>query len=49
MGFMLPVGTPPNALIYGTGLVEQKTMIKAGLVLNIVSGIVITVMAYFFF
>ena len=49
MGFMLPVGTPPNALIYGTGLVEQKTMIKAGLVLNIVVGIVITVAAYFFF
>jgi sodium-dependent dicarboxylate transporter 2/3/5 len=49
MGFMLPVGTPPNALIYGTGLVEQKTMIKAGFVLNIVSGIVITVMAYFFY
>ncbi|MCC6712360.1 MAG: DASS family sodium-coupled anion symporter [Candidatus Dadabacteria bacterium] len=49
MGFMLPVGTPPNALIYGTGLVEQRTMIKAGFVLNIVSGIVITVVAYFFF
>ncbi|HML95073.1 MAG TPA: DASS family sodium-coupled anion symporter [Thermodesulfobacteriota bacterium] len=49
MGFMLPVGTPPNALIYGTGLVEQRTMIKAGFVLNIVSGIVITVAAYFFF
>ncbi|MCL4244470.1 MAG: DASS family sodium-coupled anion symporter [Candidatus Dadabacteria bacterium] len=49
MGFMLPVGTPPNALIYGTGLVEQRTMIKAGLLLNIVAGIVITVVAYFFF
>ncbi len=50
MGFMLPVGTPPNALIYGTGLVEQKDDDKRpGLVLNVVVGIVLTVVAYFFF
>ena len=35
--FMLPVGTPPNALVYGTGLVPQRTMIRAGLVMNLAS------------
>ena len=33
--FMLPVGTPPNALVYGTGRVPQRTMIRAGLVMNL--------------
>lgn len=35
--FMLPVGTPPNALVYGTGRVPQRTMIRAGLVMNLAS------------
>lgn len=30
-GFMLPVSTPPNALVYGTGLVSAKDMRRAGL------------------
>ena len=32
---MLPVATPPNAIIYGSGLVPQKKMIRTGLVLNL--------------
>lgn len=35
--FMLPVGTPPNALVYGTGRIPQKAMIRAGLVMNLAS------------
>jgi sodium-dependent dicarboxylate transporter 2/3/5 len=35
--FMLPVATPPNALVYGTGFVPQRVMLKAGLVLNILA------------
>lgn len=35
--FMLPVGTPPNALVYGTGRIPQKAMVRAGLVMNLVS------------
>lgn len=31
---MLPVATPPNALVYGTGLVPAGAMMRAGLVLN---------------
>jgi sodium-dependent dicarboxylate transporter 2/3/5 len=34
-GFMLPVGTPPNALVYGTGYIQLKDMIKAGFILDI--------------
>ncbi len=34
--FMLPVATPPNALVYGTGYIKQKLMLRAGLILNII-------------
>lgn len=34
--FMLPVATPPNAIAYGTGQVPQATMMRCGLVLNLV-------------
>ena len=30
--FMLPVATPPNAIVFGTGCVEQKEMVRAGFV-----------------
>ncbi|MBI5020838.1 MAG: DASS family sodium-coupled anion symporter [Ignavibacteriales bacterium] len=40
MGFMLPVATPPNALVYGTGYVKLKDMIKAGFVLDILGWII---------
>ncbi|HSC35098.1 MAG TPA: SLC13 family permease [Thermodesulfobacteriota bacterium] len=47
--FMLPVATPPNALVFGTEKIRQRTMIKAGFYLNIVCGIVITIVSYYFF
>ncbi|WP_332743275.1 SLC13 family permease [Hydrogenophaga sp.] len=34
--FMLPVATPPNALVYATEQVSQTTMMRCGLVLNLV-------------
>jgi sodium-dependent dicarboxylate transporter 2/3/5 len=40
--FMLPVATPPNALVYGTGLVKQRDMIKAGIILNITFAFIIS-------
>lgn len=46
--FMLPVATPPNAIVFGSGLIKQREMIRAGLVLNVVSIFVITFFAYFF-
>ena len=42
--FMLPVATPPNALVYGTGYIGQKDMIKTGMILNIFSIIVVYTM-----
>jgi sodium-dependent dicarboxylate transporter 2/3/5 len=35
-GFMLPVSTPPNAIVYGSGLVPLRDMIRAGAVLDVV-------------
>lgn len=36
MAFMLPVATPPNALVYGTGYVALKDMVRAGFILDII-------------
>ena len=45
--FMLPVATPPNAIVYGTGKVAQRDMLRAGAVLNAVSILVLTGWGYF--
>lgn len=45
--FMMPVGTPPNAIVFGTGLVTIPQMCKAGIVLNFAGVILVTLMAYF--
>jgi sodium-dependent dicarboxylate transporter 2/3/5 len=39
--FMLPVSTPPNAIVYGSGMVPITKMIKTGLMLNVIAGMVI--------
>jgi len=46
--FMLPVATPPNAIVFGTGQVKQSEMVRVGLVLNIVCVFIIATVAYFF-
>ncbi len=43
--FMMPVGTPPNAIAYGTGLVRMRDMARAGLALNIAAVGLITAAA----
>ncbi|WDF32808.1 DASS family sodium-coupled anion symporter [Arthrobacter agilis] len=40
--FMLPVGTPPNAIVYATGNVKISEMVRGGIVLNIVGIMLIT-------
>jgi sodium-dependent dicarboxylate transporter 2/3/5 len=45
--FMLPVATPPNALVYGVGYVRQKDMMRVGFFLNWTFVVLIGVGAYF--
>jgi sodium-dependent dicarboxylate transporter 2/3/5 len=40
--FMLPVGTPPNAIVFATGAVKIGEMARGGFVLNIVGAVLIT-------
>ncbi len=44
---MMPMGTPPNAIVFSSGLVRLKDMLKAGFVMNIISIIVITLFSWF--
>ena len=40
--FMLPVATPPNAIVFATGHIKQQEMMRAGLFLNIACIVVLT-------
>jgi len=41
IGFMFPIATPPNAIVFSSGYIRMKDMVRAGLLLNIVSIIII--------
>ena len=45
--FMLPVATPPNAVVFGSGYLTIFTMVKAGIWMNIISIILLTLIVYF--
>ena len=44
--FMLPVATPPNAIVFGSGHVTIQQMIRAGFWLNLTGVVLITVLVY---
>ena len=46
--FMLPVATPPNAIVYGSNKFTIATMMRAGFALNIIGILVVTIFAYYF-
>jgi len=43
LAFMLPVGTPPNAIVFSSGYLHVKQMVKYGFVLNIIGIILISI------
>ena len=47
MAFMLPVATPPNAIIFGTDRITVSDMARTGLLLNLAGAIIITAFTYF--
>jgi len=42
--FMMPVATPPNAIVFGSGRVRMSQMIRAGLLINLIGIVVITLL-----
>ena len=45
--FMLPVATPPNAVVFGSGYLRIPDMVRAGIWMNIISILILTCMVYF--
>jgi sodium-dependent dicarboxylate transporter 2/3/5 len=46
--FMLPVATPPNAVVFGSGYLKIIDMVKAGVWMNIFSILLLSLFVYFF-
>jgi sodium-dependent dicarboxylate transporter 2/3/5 len=46
MGFMLPVATAANTIVFGTGYIRSRDMMKAGVLLNICGVILLTVLSW---
>ncbi|MFB6178720.1 MAG: DASS family sodium-coupled anion symporter [Halorientalis sp.] len=47
--FALPVSTPPNAIVFGSGHIDQKQMLRAGMLLNVLMTVVLTLLITFLF
>ena len=46
--FMVPVATPPNAIVFGTGLIQQRDMMRVGVLLNAMCIVLVAAWAYLF-
>ena len=47
LAFMLPVATPPNAIVYGSGKITIGNMIKAGFILNLIGILIIALVSHY--
>jgi len=48
MAFMLPVATPPNAIVFSSNKITVAQMAKTGVFLNFISAIIITFFTYYY-
>ncbi len=46
--FMLPMATPPNAIVFASGYIKVKDMVRAGFLLNIIAVLLLTVFFMYF-
>ncbi|MCB0761736.1 MAG: DASS family sodium-coupled anion symporter [Flavobacteriales bacterium] len=44
--FMLPMSTPPNAIVFASGFIRIPQMVKAGIVLNLIAVVLVTLFCY---
>jgi len=46
LAFMMPVGTPPNAIAYGTGHVRIRQMVRVGFLLNVIGALIVITVSW---
>jgi solute carrier family 13 (sodium-dependent dicarboxylate transporter), member 2/3/5 len=46
-GFMLPAGTPPNAIVYSSGYITVPQMVRAGIAVDLLGALLIATVCYF--
>lgn len=49
LAFMIPIATPPNAIVFGSGLISIKTMMRTGFALNVFCAGLLILAAVFYF
>lgn len=43
--FMMPISTPPNAIVFSSGMIQMKEMIRAGIVLNLIAIVLLVILS----